>query len=271
MEGLCRPRSPSAIKRRASPPRVQARECGVLTDHPTNGHRAGARSDLVVAHTSDLHIGGRAHRGGELSTLRAVLDAARESDARALILAGDVFDSHRAPAQVIDDTARMLGDAALEVVILPGNHDPATPDAVYRRGIADVPNVHVLGVSVGDSVRFPHLGLEVTGFPHVAYTDMAPLAAVEERSMPWHVVVAHGHWVTGPHDEHRGWLIHDHEIAATGADYVALGHWDLPQPAGDGSVPAYYSGSPEIAKTVNIVRFSAAGVDVRRHPLQLEH
>jgi DNA repair exonuclease SbcCD nuclease subunit len=100
---------------------------------------------------------------------------------------------------------------------------------------------------------------------------MLPIHARRPRSLQWHIVVAHGHWVTGPHDAHRGWLIHDRDLAATGADYVALGHWDVPQPAGDGSVPAYYSGSPEIAKTVNVVVFDKSGTDVRRHPLRLDH
>jgi DNA repair exonuclease SbcCD nuclease subunit len=243
----------------------------VLTDHHANGREEGSPTELVVAHTSDLHLGGRTHAGGELSTLRAVLDAAAEAGALALIMAGDIFDSHRAAAHIVEGVARMLEAAPLQTVILPGNHDPATPDAVYRRGgMTDIANVHVLGVNVGETVRFPELGLEVTGIPHVAYADMSPLALVRTRSMPWHIVVAHGHWVRGAHDAHRGWLIHDHELAATGADYVALGHWDVPQPAGDGSVPAYYSGSPEIAKTVNIVRFAASGVEVRRHPLRLD-
>lgn len=82
------------------------------------------------------------------------------------------------------------------------------------------------------------------------------------------MVTAHGHWVTGPHDHHRAWLIRDEEIAATGADYVALGHWDRALPVGDGSVPAYYSGSPDLARTVNLVRFRAdGGVEVERAPL----
>ena len=37
-------------------------------------------------------------------------------------------------------------------------------------------------------------------------------------------------------------------IAATGADYVALGHWDRPPQVGDGSIPAYYSGSPALGE-----------------------
>jgi DNA repair exonuclease SbcCD nuclease subunit len=208
----------------------------------------------------------------ELAKLRLVLDAAHESGARALILAGDIFDSHRALGEIIEGAARMLADATpLETVILPGNHDPATDDAAYRRfGFCDPENVHVLGVSVEEHVQLPALDLEVTGLPHVEYADYAPLARSRERSMRWHVVVAHGHWVTGPQDAHRGWQIHDHQIAATGADYVALGHWDVAQPAGDGTIPAYYSGSPDLSRTVNIVHFSERGVDVRRHPLRID-
>ena len=47
-------------------------------------------------------------------------------------------------------------------------------------------------------------------------------------------------------------------IAATGADYLALGHWDRAAQVGCGAVPAYYSGSPEYVHTVNFVRLTAA-------------
>ncbi len=70
-----------------------------------------------------------------------------------------------------------------------------------------------------------------------------PLRAAPDRS-------------TGPRPS---WLIGDAEIAATGADYVALGHWNRAARVGNGAVPAYYSGSPEYAGTVNVVRMSEAG------------
>jgi DNA repair exonuclease SbcCD nuclease subunit len=231
----------------------------------SNGHRG----DVIIAHTSDLHIGGRSHIDGHLTTLHAVVDAARDARAHALVLAGDIFDSHRVPDSVIAEAAAALAAAPLEVVILPGNHDPAVPDAVYRRGIAEPANVHVLGVSAPDAVFFDELDLEVSGVAHMTYADMPPADLARRRSRRWHVVVAHAHWVRGPHDTHRAWLIHDDDLAAIDADYIALGHWDLPQPAGDGRVPAHYSGSPELARTINIVRLSDAGVDVRRHPLAL--
>ena len=49
------------------------------------------------------------------------------------------------------------------------------------------------------------------------------------------------------------WLIGDAEIAATGADYLALGHWNQTIRVGTGPVVACYSGSPEVARSVNVV------------------
>jgi hypothetical protein len=64
------------------------------------------------------------------------------------------------------------------------------------------------------------------------------------------------------------WLIGDDELAATGADYIALGHWN--RAAKVGAVAAYYSGSPEYAGTVNVVRLSAGGkVTVARAELDI--
>ena len=63
-------------------------------------------------------------------------------------------------------------------------------------------------------------------------------------------------------------MIGDDEITASGADYLALGHWNRAIKVGTGLVPAYYSGSPDYAQTVNVVRLRAHGaVDVERHPL----
>jgi len=226
-------------------------------------------SDLILVHSSDLHLGLDHHQGDDLHGLRLVLAAARKAGADVLLLAGDVFDHNRVPLEFIDRAARLLGDSGLPVVILPGNHDCLTPNSVYRRGgLADPANVHVLGISVDEAVAFPEHDLEIWGRPHRDHTDYSPLHDPRPRHAGRHVVVAHGHWVTGPHDHHRAWLIHDEEIAATGADYVALGHWDRALPVGDGTVPAYYSGSPDLAHTVNVARFLVTGaVDVTRAPL----
>jgi DNA repair exonuclease SbcCD nuclease subunit len=198
-----------------------------------------------------------------------VLRAGLEAGGDVLLLAGDIFDHNRVPLELLDRATRLLGDAAIEIVILPGNHDCLTPNSVYRRGgLAEPANVRVLGITDDETISFPQHDLEIWGRPHLDHADYSPLRDPPRRRAGRHIATAHGHWVTGTHDLHRAWLLHDEEIAATGADYVALGHWDRALPVGDGSVPAYYSGSPDLAKSVNVVRFSADGaVDVERRPL----
>src|SRR6202163_3759820 len=127
--------------------------------------------DLVVAHSSDLHVDhdhtARLHGGDGTAGLACVLRAARDAGADIAILAGDTFDCHWLPQDLLDRAADVIAAAQLPVVILPGNHDPAVPDAVYRHGrLAGVENLHVLGVTHDQAVLFPDLGLEVWGRPH---------------------------------------------------------------------------------------------------------
>lgn len=209
-----------------------------------------------------MHFGSH-QQADELAALRQVIRVARSVQAHLLLLAGDVFDHNRQALSLLNQAARVLGDAELPIVILPGNHDPLTPDSVYRRGgLADPSNVKVIGVSVDEYVHFPDIDLGLWGRAHVDYSDMSPLAAPATRSTRWHVVMGHGHFVPGPRDPERfqgSWLILDEEIAATGADYVALGHWNRAAQVGEHPVPAYYSGSPDLARTVNVVRFRPNG------------
>src|SRR5215475_3338357 len=137
--------------------------------------------DIVVAHSSDLHIDhdytARLHGGDGTAGLSGVLSAARAAGADAVVLTGDTFDCHRVPIDLLERAAAVISAAALPVVLLPGNHDPAVPDAVYHNGaLAAVENLHVLGVTHDEAVVFADLGLEIWGRPHRDYGDMIPFA-----------------------------------------------------------------------------------------------
>jgi DNA repair exonuclease SbcCD nuclease subunit len=223
--------------------------------------------NLTVAHSSDLHID--ATRVTEsFHPLCRVLDTALDVGAHILLLAGDIFDHNRLPLALLDRTARLLADAAIPIVILPGNHDCLGADSVYARGgLTDPPNVYVLGIS-SDSCVFPLFDLEVWGKAHADHANMSPLGMPQERTKSRQIAMAHGHWLRNEADRHRAWLITNEDITATRADYVALGHWPQASVAGAGPVPAYYSGSPDLAGTVNIVRFANGNsVKVTRAPL----
>ena len=232
--------------------------------------------DLLLVHSSDVHVDddyNAAQFGGDGNGgLRLVLDAAKRIGADLVLLAGDTFECNRLPLRVLQRTNELLAEAGLPVVILPGNHDPAMADSVFLYGgVAEVANVHVLGVTHDVSVHFPHMDLEVWGHAHRDYSDMDPLGRIHPRRARWHIAMAHGHFDPVPNRAIKArpsWLIGDDEIAATGADYVALGHWNRPIKVGSGSVPAYYSGSPDYAQTVNAVRLTVDGqVVVTREPV----
>jgi DNA repair exonuclease SbcCD nuclease subunit len=186
-------------------------------------------------HSSDLHVDDDyTARAYGAAALGCVLDAAREAGAEIVVLAGDVFEYNRLPLAPIERSARLLGDAAMMI----GNHDPATADSVYRRGgFAYLPNVRVLGVTDDDAVLLPRLDLEIWGHAHRDYVDMALLREPRRRRSRRQIAVAHGHYESAPDRATRlrpSWLIDAAEIAETGADYVALGHWNRAAAVGDG-------------------------------------
>lgn len=230
--------------------------------------------ESVILHSSDLHLGvdDSFSNSDSLAVLPKVLTTADAVRADVVLLAGDTFDNHRQPLELLERAAQMLRDYGKPIVILPGNHDPLTADSVYRRaGLADISNVNILGLNVADFVRFEEFELEIWGRAHLDYTDMAPLANPRPRSARWHLAAAHGHYVDAARDPNRligSWLIHREELIATDADYVALGHWNQATRVGNGQVPAYYSGSPEYVGTVNVVRLQFDGrIDVAQTPL----
>jgi DNA repair exonuclease SbcCD nuclease subunit len=229
-----------------------------------------------LVHSSDIHVDeGRiaaAYDGDGTAGLAAVLATARALRADVVVLAGDTFEANQLSAAVIDRAGRLLADAGMPIVILPGNHDPALPGSVYfKGGYGRIPNLAILGVTHDEAVAFEQFDLEIWGHAHRDYFDMLPLRGPRPRSTRWQVAVGHGHYeppATRAHPLRPSWVFGDEEIAATAADYVALGHWDRPMQVGNGVVPAYYSGSPELARTVNLVRLTAAGeVAVTREAL----
>jgi DNA repair exonuclease SbcCD nuclease subunit len=233
--------------------------------------------DIVLVHSSDLHVDddriAHAHGGDGTAGLAAVLARARDCQADVVLLAGDTFDNNRVPAPVIDRAGRLLADAGIPIVILPGNHDPALPDCVFvRGGYGSISNVSVLSITHDEAVAFPAHDLEIWGHAHLDYENMAPLRGPRPRSTRWQVAIAHGHYEPPENlatPLRPSWLFSDDAIAATEADYLALGHWDRPVRVGNGAVPAYYSGSPELARTVNVIKLTTAGqVVVTREPLR---
>jgi DNA repair exonuclease SbcCD nuclease subunit len=234
--------------------------------------------DIVLVHSSDVHVDHhytpKLFDGDGTGSLRAVLNAARKARADIVLLAGDTFDCHRLPDALLETTASVIREFDIPVVILPGNHDPAVEEAVFHhRAFSGLECLSVIGVTHEEAVHFAQLDLEVWGRPHRDYSDMDPFENPRPRSTRWQVAMGHGHYTPAPDRSTRlrpSWLIGDDELNATGADYVALGHWNRWVKVGSGPVEAWYSGSFDYAQSVNVVRLVAgSGVQVTRVPLEL--
>lgn len=254
----------SAAGRDGRAPQASRPTVGLGSGEDKDSQTATNAGTVRIAHSSDLHIDSGWE---EFDILRSVLATAREADL--LVLAGDLFEHNRLPLQLIDKATRLLSDALLPVVILPGNHDCLGENSVYvRGGLGDPENVSVLGVTNGETLHFQALDLSVWGRPHRDYQDMAPLAQSPKRLASRHIAVAHGHLHQNPEDHDRSWLIRDNDLARLDADYVALGHWDRPLHAHGRHPHTYYSGSPQFGGTVNMVEIDSGGrVSVERTPL----
>lgn len=232
-----------------------------------------ARS-LILAHSSDVHVDDDdrpAQRGG-LPGLAAVLRTAVARSADILLLAGDTFDHGRVGGPALTGVRRILAAAPIHVVVLPGNHDPLLGQSIFERaGLHDLPQVHILGLTEEESFYLPDHGIEIHGRAHRDFADMPPMPEPRPRVLPRQVIIAHGHYVPASEWErqsHRAWRISDAALSAGGADYIALGHWDRPTAVGNEAARAYYSGSPDLAETVNIVRLTTSEpAQVTRTPL----
>jgi len=90
--------------------------------------------DVVVVHSSDLHVDhdytARLHGGDGTAGLACVLNAARGMGADVVILAGDTFDSHRVPHDLIERAAAVIAGAAFGAGESPR-------DALDQRGVVD--------------------------------------------------------------------------------------------------------------------------------------
>ncbi|MCS6797006.1 MAG: DNA repair exonuclease [Myxococcota bacterium] len=215
-------------------------------------------------HTSDWQIGRRFETlnaettGHEVAPAPLLMQArfdvveriarlAHELEVDAVLVAGDVFDSENAPPEVVFKLFSMLEAFSGPWVLLPGNHDPATPDGVWANAalLKAVPSNVRLAVDAtpielpGDLVVLPAPLRDRSARDDV--TAWMDDAVTPPRCV--RVGLAHG-CVTGelPDDwDARNPIARDRAARAR-LDYLALGDWH-----GCKEIDArtWYSGTPE--------------------------
>ena len=107
---------------------------------------------MKILHTSDWHVGkvlkGRDRHDEHVAVLGSIVQAARDEDVDAVLVAGDLFET-AAPTPkaqgLVMHTLLALRQDGRQVVVIAGNHDnQGLLDAVYRPVLGEL-GLHVLG------------------------------------------------------------------------------------------------------------------------------
>ena len=139
-----------------------------------------------------------------------------------VLLAGDLFDSNSTFRETGEQLAQALGQMEARVFIAPGNHDWFGPGSPWQT-VSWPENVHIFRENHMTAVELPAWDLVLYG---AAFTRQEqPEGFLSGFSVPedgrTHIAVLHGE--IDPADRRYGPVRKD-EIAASGLDYLALGH-----------------------------------------------
>ena len=228
-------------------------------------------------HTADLHIGmaasglgeaGGRVRAARLESLEKLLEIARDADAHAILIAGDLFDDNQVDPDQVEKAAGLLNDrSAIPTYIVPGNHDPYTRDSVFRRPIWGQlkPHIHVLTqpepVELGpDAILYPCPLARKHGAEDP--TRWIP----PRRGESIRIGMAHGSMKIRPDVGDDDFPIPLETAATRQLDYLALGHWHsrLSHPFDNAQARTWYCGSHETTKFGEAGSGSALSVTLRR-------
>jgi len=208
-------------------------------------------------HTADWQIGMRAAHVGEagsrvreerLAAARRVVEAARAAGAECLLVAGDTFEDNGVERLLVQRVADILEGFGGPVYLIPGNHDPLVPGAVWEHPAwRGCPHVQLLReerpVEIPGGTLYPCPVREKR-------SRREPTAWIpREEGRGVRIGLAHG-TVEGVPQEEPDHPIPREAAARTGLDYLALGHWHstASYPGPDGAVRMAYAGTPETTK-----------------------
>ena len=152
--------------------------------------------------------------------LQALSALCRERGCDAVLLSGDLFDSARIYRDTLDALRRFCADCGAEVFIAAGKRDYLSPGSPYLTE-AWPENIHIFPAQEISCVSVERLHLNVYGASFTAPEAPALLEGFRVSDpQAVNVMVLHGD--TQPASPYNS--VTSAQIAASGLDYLALGH-----------------------------------------------
>ena len=218
---------------------------------------------------ADVHLGARhddlgpaasAQRERQFAAFARAIELAVSEGVDLVLICGDLFDSNAQPRRSVERAATELSrlvERHIPVVIIPGTHDCYDPSSIYR--VFDLtamsgaePDSNLVTVLNDTRLRVDFQALDLTVHAFVYPTKSAPsspLAGFAARSgakpLAWQVGMIHGSMRIPGKLEQDDVIFTEDEVAASGLDYLALGHWHSFRQGRSGRTTWAYSGAPE--------------------------
>ncbi len=222
----------------------------------------------LLLHLADIHLGARhadmgaaaaRQRERQMAAFGRAIDEGLKADVDAALICGDLFDSNAQPRRSVESAVaqlKRLTAAGVRVVIIPGTHDVYDGRSIYRA--FDL--ARLAGLSAGSDLltvltpERPELligELDLIVYGRVFATKRAPRSPFEgfdvraDDRASWKVGMIHGSRRIPGKVDRDDVIFSDEEIAASGLDYLALGHWHSFSTGRAGGTTWAYSGAPE--------------------------
>jgi DNA repair exonuclease SbcCD nuclease subunit len=221
----------------------------------------------LLLHLSDVHLGARhedlgpaaaQQRARQLGAFKRAIDVALERSVDVVLICGDLFDSNGQSKRSVERAVgelRRLTERSIRTVIIPGTHDCYDSRSIYRAfdlpAMAGVAGTDLLTVLTPERPDLVIGDLDLVIYGRVFATKRAPaspfagLDANADRRASWKVGMIHGALRIPGKVETDDVMFEEQEIAASGLDYLALGHWHSFQQKTAGRTTWAYSGAPE--------------------------
>ena len=221
-----------------------------------------------LLHLADVHLGARhadmgdaaaRQRERQFAAFRRAIDEGLAAGVDGVLICGDLFDSNAQPRRSVEAAVselRRLTDRGIRVVIIPGTHDAYDSRSIYRAfDLAEVARLSagsdLLTLLTPERPELLLADLDLLIYGRVFASKRAPRSPLagfdvsrDERAT-WKVGMIHGSRRLPGKVDDDDVIFSDAEIAASGLDYLALGHWHSYSSGRAGGTTWAYAGAPE--------------------------
>jgi exonuclease SbcD len=222
----------------------------------------------LLLHLADVHLGARhadmgdaavKQRERQMAAFGRAIDEGLKASVDAALICGDLFDSNAQPRRSVEAAIaqlKRLTGAGIRVIIIPGTHDVYDKRSIYRAfDLAQMaglsPASDLLTVLTPERPELLIGDLDLIVYGRVFATKRAPRSPLDGFSVSdddrasWKVGMIHGSRRIPGKVDSDDVIFGDAEVADSGLDYLALGHWHSFLSGRAGDTTWAYPGAPE--------------------------